>query len=342
VADVPKFKDFKLEAPKAPKTEEKFAVTPNTTTTTPPPIQPAKEIHIDVNDGSLSPAVLHLIQSNNMDPKTIVGTGPRGRILKGDVLDHLEKRVVAQPTTPAPVAKPAPIPPSSKGKFEDIPNNNIRKVIAQRLTESKTTIPHLYSSRDCEIDALLKIRAKINGLNKDLKLSVNDFLIKATGLALHDVPELNASYTPTAIRRYHSVDISIAVATDKGLITPIIFQAHTKGLATIAKETKDLAARGREGKLKPQEFQGGTFSISNLGMFGVREFSAVINPPQGGILAVGGPQKRVVLGSDDKPKVVTIINVTLSVDGRVADEEATSKFLDRLSIYLTTPENLLL
>jgi len=269
------------------------------------------------------------------------GEGPRGRILKGDVLDHISKSVGQRIESPAPL-KPTPVPPSTKGLFEDFPNNNMRKVIAQRLTESKTTIPHLYSSRDYQIDTLLQMRASINGQNKDLKLSVNDFLIKATSLALRDVPELNASYTPNSIRRYHSVDISIAVATDKGLITPIIFNAHTKGLSTIAKEAKDLATRGREGKLKPQEFQGGTFSISNLGMFGIREFSAVINPPQGGILAVGGPQKRVVLGADGKPKVVTTMNATVSVDNRIADEGSASKFLDRLGFYLNTPENLLL
>ncbi len=256
-----------------------------------------------------SPLARRMAQQAGLDLAAITGSGPQGRIVKSDIEAAVlaARQPAAAPSPPRAVAAAAPMPAApaltptsptllSKERvlalagnppYTERPLNAMRRVIARRLTEAKQTVPHFYLTIDCEIDELLKIRTELNSRSEAYRISVNDFVIRATALALRQVPAANASWSDEAILQWDTVDIAVAVALEDGLITPIVKQADRKGLATIANETKDLAARARAGKLKLEEFQGGTFSISNLGMFGVREFAAVINPPHGGILSVG-------------------------------------------------------
>ncbi len=231
-----------------------------------------------------------------------------------------------------------------------IANNNMRKVIARRLTESKQTVPHFYLTVECELNKLLEVRKEINfdaeataGKDKKpaYKLSVNDFIIKATALALKKVPTANASWTDAEILQYNNVDISVAVAIDGGLITPIVKNADQKSVVTISGEMKDLAARAKTGKLAPEEFQGGGFSISNLGMFGIKNFAAIVNPPQGCILAVGAGEDRAVV-RHGKLEIRNMVDLTLSVDHRVVDGAVGAQFLSALKHYLESPSLMLL
>jgi pyruvate dehydrogenase E2 component (dihydrolipoamide acetyltransferase) len=216
----------------------------------------------------------------------------------------------------------------------------MRRVIAKRMQEAKATIPHFYLTVDCEIDSLLRMRKEINE-NADVKVSVNDFVIKAVALALMKVPAANASFSDDAILRWKSADIAVAVALDDGLITPIIKHAEKKGVGTIAAEMKDLAARARAGKLKLQEFQGGTFSISNLGMFGIKDFAAVINPPQGGILAVGAGEQRPVV-KNGQVTIATIMSCTVACDHRVVDGAVGAQWLQAFKKIIEAPAMLAL
>ena len=221
----------------------------------------------------------------------------------------------------------------------------MRKVIAQRLTESKQTVPHFYLTIDCELDALLKVRKDLNARAPEgeggYKLSVNDFVIRAAALALRQVPEANAAFDPSGLVFFEQADISVAVATPAGLITPIVKAADGKGLAQISKEMKTLAGKARDGKLKPEEYQGGTFSISNLGMFGVKQFEAVINPPQGCILAVGAGEQRPVV-KEGALSVATVMSCTLSVDHRVVDGAVGAQFLAAFKKLIEDPLTMLL
>ncbi|HEY0836925.1 MAG TPA: 2-oxo acid dehydrogenase subunit E2, partial [Azospirillum sp.] len=221
------------------------------------------------------------------------------------------------------------------------PNSSMRKTIARRLTEAKQTVPHFYLTIDCQLDGLLKVRAELNGRSDAYKLSVNDFVIRAVALALKKVPAANAAWSDEGILQYAHADVSVAVATPNGLITPIIKAAEGKGLAQISSEMKDLAKRARDGKLKPEEFQGGTFSVSNLGMFGVREFAAIINPPQGCILAVGAGEQRPVV-KDGALAVATVMSCTLSVDHRVVDGAVGAEFLAAFKALVEDPLSMLL
>jgi pyruvate dehydrogenase E2 component (dihydrolipoamide acetyltransferase) len=221
------------------------------------------------------------------------------------------------------------------------PHTTVRKVIAQRLTQSKQTVPHFYATVDCEIDRLLDLRAELNAIDETMKLSVNDFVIKATALALMEIPDANASWSDQGVVLYDSADISVAVAIPGGLITPIIKSAEKKGLAVISKEMKDLAQRAKENKLKPEEFQGGTFSISNMGMFGVKDFSAIINPPQGAILAVAAGEKRPVV-KDGKLDIATVMSVTISCDHRVIDGALGAQWLQAFKKLIEHPIKLVL
>ncbi|WP_254070212.1 2-oxo acid dehydrogenase subunit E2, partial [Acidisphaera sp. L21] len=227
-----------------------------------------------------------------------------------------------------------------------VPHTTMRRVVARRLSESKQQVPHFYVTADLEIDALLKLRADLNAKSpKDgpsaFKLSVNDLVIKAVAAALRRVPAANASWTDEGTAMYDNVDISVAVAIDGGLITPIIRKADQKGVATISNEMKDLAARARTGKLKPEEFQGGGFSISNLGMFGVKSFSAIINPPQGGILAVGAGEPRPVV-KDGALAIATVMTCTLSVDHRVVDGAVAAEWMAAFKAIVQDPLSLML
>jgi pyruvate dehydrogenase E2 component (dihydrolipoamide acetyltransferase) len=288
----------------------------------------------------------------------ITGSGPNGRIVRADV-----EAARAAPAAPAPVApvaaapapapapKAAPAPAPTKAAaitapHSLVPHTGMRRVIAKRLTESKQSVPHFYLTMDIELDALLQLRGELNARSaKDgagaFKLSVNDMVIKAAAVALRRVPKVNASFTEEGIAFYDDVDISVAVAIPDGLITPIIRKADQKGLATISNEMKDLGLRARAGKLKPEEFQGGGFSVSNLGMFGVKDFQAIINPPQAAILAVGAGEQRPVV-KDGALAVATVMSATLSVDHRVVDGALGAEWLQAFKAIIQEPLNLML
>ncbi len=271
-----------------------------------------------------SPLAKRIASQSGIDLTLIKGTGPRGRITKADV-------EAAGATVSPQVAREGLEPP-----FDRIPISGIRQVVAQRLTESKQTVPHFYLTIDCEVDDLLKIRKQLNGNLENEKISVNDLIIRACALALMNVPEANAAWMGDHIRRYKTADISIAVAIEEGLITPIVQSAENKHVTEIAKITKDLIARARTGKLMPEEYQGGTFCISNMGMYGIKEFAAVINPPQGCILAIGAAEERVIV-HEGKLTVHHMMTCTLSVDHRVIDGSVAAKFLQEFKRIITNP-----
>ncbi len=299
-----------------------------------------------------SPLARRMAAQAGVDISKIAGSGPNGRIVKADV-DAALSRGPAPATAAAPAAAPAPIaaprpaaPVAITAPHTAVPNSSMRKVIARRLAESKATIPHFYVSTDVEIDALLKIRADLNARSpKDgpgaYKLSVNDLVIKATAVTLRRFPNVNAMWTEDAILQLHDVDISVAVSIPDGLITPIVKGADIKGLAAISNEMKDLAARAKSGKLKPEEFQGGGFSISNMGMYGVRDFAAIINPPQAGILAVSAGEQRPVV-KNGALAIATVMTLTLSVDHRVIDGALAAEFLQALKRNIEDPLSLML
>ncbi len=302
-----------------------------------------------------SPLAKRLAAEKGIDLNAVKGSGPNGRIVRAD-LDGAPAGKVAPKAAAAPssAGSKAPAPAHSSGpdakqladllgqKYKAVPNNSIRKVVARRLLESKQTVPHFYLTVEYRIDALLAARAELNAAGKDkYKLSVNDFVIKAAAMALKAYPNANAAWTDDAILLYENADISVAVATPNGLMTPIVKAAETKGLVQISAEVKDLAKRARDGKLKPEEFQGGSFTVSNLGMFGVSSFGAIINPPQACILAVGaGIQKPYV--EDGAVKIGTFMNCTLSVDHRAVDGAVGAEYLQILKQYIETPASMLL
>jgi pyruvate dehydrogenase E2 component (dihydrolipoamide acetyltransferase) len=302
-----------------------------------------------------SPLARRMAQQTGLDLGDIRGSGPQGRIVKADIEAALSLARAApapQPLRPdaAPQPLPAAAPIMSKERvaalagnppYTERPLTAMRRVIARRLTESKQTVPHFYLTIDCEIDELLKIRAELNAKSDAYQISVNDFVIRATALALRQVPAANASWSDEAILLWDTVDIAVAVALDDGLITPIVKAADRKGLAAIANETKDLVARARAGKLKLEEFQGGTFSISNLGMYGVRDFAAVINPPHGGILAVGVGEQRPVV-KNGALTVATVMSCTLSCDHRAVDGAVGAQFLAAFKKLVEDPLTMLL
>ena len=294
-----------------------------------------------------SPLARRLAKQNNMDLARISGSGPRGRVVKRDI----EAAVAGGGARMAPAATAAqaaaPITVSAEGlpPFREIPNSNVRKVVARRLTEAKQTIPHFYLTIDCEIDRLLALRKELNDAAPEgagnYKLSVNDFVIRAVALALGRVPAANAMWTDAAIRRFERADISVAVAIEGGLITPVVRAAALKGIVAISDEMKGLAAKARAGKLKPEEYQGGTFTISNLGMYGIKTFAAIINPPQGCILAVGAGEQRAVV-KDGQLAVATLMSCTLAVDHRVVDGAVGAEFLAAFKKLIEAPATILL
>lgn len=306
-----------------------------------------------------SPLARRMAEQAGLDLSALSGSGPNGRIVKTDIEAALSqggakggakapaaapRAAAAAPQPAAPVSLPQSQPDvPGLPSYTEVPNSSMRKVIAKRLMESKLTAPHFYLTIDCEIDRLLAVRKELNEKAGDsgYKLSVNDLVIRATALALKKVPAANATWTESAIRIYDQVDISVAVAIDEGLITPVIRDAGSKGLVEISAEMKDLAKRARERKLKPEEFQGGTFSISNLGMFGIKDFAAVINPPQGAILAVGAGEQRPVV-KDGALAIATVMSCTLSVDHRVVDGAVGAEFLSVFKKLIEDPMTMLL
>uniref|UniRef100_A0A669C4F2 Acetyltransferase component of pyruvate dehydrogenase complex n=1 Tax=Oreochromis niloticus TaxID=8128 RepID=A0A669C4F2_ORENI len=296
----------------------------------------------------VSPLAKKLAAEKGIDLAQVSGSGPDGRITRKDIENFVPPKAapVRETHTAAPAAPAfAPAPAAPTGTFTDIPISNIRKVIAQRLMQSKQTIPHYYLSVDVNMDQVLELRKELNAEVKaqNIKLSVNDFIIKASALACLKVPECNSSWMDTVIRQNHVVDVSVAVSTASGLITPIVFNAHIKGLTSISSDVMALAGKARDGKLQPHEFQGGTFTISNLGMFGVKNFSAIINPPQACILAVGGSEKRLMPADNEKGfDVANMMSVTLSCDHRVVDGAVGAQWLAEFRKFLEKPVTMLL
>ena len=322
----------------------------------PPAAAPAPNGHDAAPRTVASPLARRMALQAGLDLGTITGSGPNGRIIRVDVEAALHRPGGASaipsgapsPAAPAPTLVPAAAPKAASitAPHTLVPHTTMRRVIARRLTEAKQQIPHFYLSMDVGLDALLKLRGELNAsAPKDgpgaFKLSVNDFVIKAAALALRRVPKVNASFTEEGIVLYDDVDISIAVAIPDGLITPIIRKADQKGLAAISNEMKELSARARAGKLKPEEFQGGGFSISNLGMFGIREFSAVINPPQGAILAIGAGEPRPVV-KEGALAIATLMTCTMSVDHRVVDGALGAEWLAAFKAIVESPLSLML
>ncbi|KZT51490.1 pyruvate dehydrogenase [Calocera cornea HHB12733] len=297
-----------------------------------------------------SPIAKRLALERGIPLAQIKGSGPAGRIVKADVEAYKPAAPAASPAAPAPAAagaKPAAAPAAAVGgeaEYTDIPLTNMRRTIGKRLLEAKTTVPHYYLTLSVDMGKVLALREVFNsaaaaGGEKPSKLSVNDFIVKACALALGEVPEANSAWMGESIRLYKKADISVAVATPNGLITPIIKDVGAKGLATISAETKALAKKARDGKLQPQEYQGGTFTISNLGMYGIDVFSAIINPPQSCILAVGSTVPTIVPAPEEEKgwKTAQLMQVTLSADHRSVDGAVGARWMAALKRYLENP-----
>ena len=292
-----------------------------------------------------SPLAKRLAKDAGVDLARVAGSGPHGRIIRRDIEAVAAGKLPMLAPAAVPVGAKAP-PVDASMPFTEVPNTTFRKAVARRLTESKREIPHFYLSVDCELDALLKLRADLNARAPKegegaYKLSVNDFVVRAAALALRKVPAANATWTDTAIRLYTNVDISVAVATPQGLITPVIRRADTKGLAEISREMKTLAEKARAGKLAPAEYEGGGFTISNLGMYGIKSFSAIINPPQSCILAVGAGEQRAVV-KKGALAIATQMTCTLSVDHRSVDGAVGAEFLAAFKPMIEDPTTMLL
>ncbi len=294
-----------------------------------------------------SPLARRLAAQKGVDLSAVKGTGPHGRIIAADITAAQPGLVKAAPPAAMPTAAPRPVLSLEQlgiapGSYDLVPLDGMRKTIARRLTDSFRDVPHFPLNLDLEIDRLLDARVRINGAleARKIKVSVNDLIIKAAAAALKLVPEANASFTPEGIALHHHADIAVAVAIDGGLITPIIRAAETRSLADIAVSMKDLAERARTRKLKPDEFQGGTFSISNLGMMGIRSFASIINEPQGCILSVGAGEKRPVVRGDQLA-IATVMSVTLTCDHRVVDGAVGARFLAAFKGFVEDPVTLL-
>ncbi len=331
--------------PESSKTEAAPAETP--APTSPAPAAPQK----DGDRIFASPLARRIAGQKGLDLSALTGSGPRGRIVKADVenADPAAKSAAAALTAPTAPALATSADSETVKKmytdreYEEISLNGIRKIIASRLTEAKQTIPHFYLRRSITLDALLKTRGEINsGLaDSGVKISVNDFIIKASAKALQDVPGCNAVWAGDRLLQMKASDVAVAVAIDGGLFTPVIQDAEIKPLSVISTEMKDLATRAKERKLAPHEYQGGSFAISNLGMFGIENFDAVINPPHGSILAVGAGQKQPIVNSDGALAAATMMSVTLSVDHRVIDGALGAQFLAALAGYIEKPMSML-
>ncbi|MDE5062369.1 pyruvate dehydrogenase complex dihydrolipoamide acetyltransferase [Wolbachia endosymbiont of Drosophila tsacasi] len=268
----------------------------------------------------ISPLAKKIAQNEGVNVQQLKGTGPYGRIIKADVLEFLDSGIRTK----------------SPEKDTIVEVSNMRQVIAQRLTESKQNVPHFYLTVDCQVDKLISLKNEISSADENNKVTINDLIIKAAAFSMKKFPDINSSWIDNKILKYSNVDISIAVALEDGLITPIVNNADKKGILSISKEVKDLVSRARSGKLRPEEFQGGGFTISNLGMFGIKAFSAIINPPQSCIMAVGASKKQPIV-MNEKIEIAEIMTVTLSVDHRAVDGALGAKFLNAFKHYIESP-----
>lgn len=335
-ADVAAFADYSPGA--APPLPGKAAAAPPTPAATPAaaaPVAAAMAPKLTGDRVFASPLAKKMAKDKGIDIAALkgTGTGPGGRIVRADILALGDARPTVAATTAATPAAAAP--PAGAGGYTDIPHTQIRKVIASRLTMSKTTIPHYYLSMDIKMDNLMATRAEVN-VHAPTKVSVNDFVVKAAAAAMKDVPSVNAQWMDDAIRMFDNVDVCVAVATPNGLLTPVVQDVPGRGLSSINAQIRDMAGRARENKLTPAELSGGTFTISNLGMYGISHFCAVINPPQAAILAVGGSQQRVVPKGDGFG-VENVMTVTLSCDHRVVDGAVGSEWLQAFKKYMENP-----
>jgi pyruvate dehydrogenase E2 component (dihydrolipoamide acetyltransferase) len=345
--------DAAANAP-APKAEPKAAPAPKAEAAPAPAAAPAGPVSHDGDRVFASPLARRIAKEKGLDLGQIKGSGPKGRIVKADV--ESAKPGASAPATAAvaaPAAAPTAMPAGPAAEavkkmyegraYEEVKLDGMRKTVAARLTEAKQTIPHFYLRRDIRIDALLSFRAELNKQleARGVKLSVNDFIIKACALALQQVPAANAVWAGDRILRLKPSDVAVAVAVDGGLFTPVLKDAETKSLSALSAEMKDLAARARDRKLVPHEYIGGSFAISNLGMYGIDNFDAVINPPHGAILAVGAGVKKPVVGAGDQITVATVMSVTLSVDHRVIDGALGAELLQAIVTNLENPMGML-
>ena len=322
------------------------AAAPAVVTPTPAPAAPAAK---DGNRVFASPLARRIAADKGVDLTTMTGSGPRGRIVKADVEGASAAPAAVSAPAPTTVAMPASASADAVAKmyedreYTEIPLNGMRKTIAARLTEAKQTVPHFYLRRDINLDALLSFRGELNKqlAARDVKLSINDFIIKACALALQSVPDANAVWAGDRVFNLKPSDVAVAVAIEGGLFTPVLKNAEVKSLSTLSAEMKDLATRAKDRKLAPHEYQGGSFAISNLGMFGFDNFDAVINPPHGAILAVGAGKKKAIVGPDGDLMVATVMSVTLSVDHRVIDGALGALLLNAIVDNLENPMGML-
>jgi pyruvate dehydrogenase E2 component (dihydrolipoamide acetyltransferase) len=336
------------EAPAAAPTTAPVAeaAAPAAVAPTPAPAAPAAK---DGNRVFASPLARRIAADKGVDLTTMTGSGPRGRIVKADVEGANAAPAAVSAPAPTTVAMPASASADAVAKiyedreYTEIPLNGMRKTIAARLTEAKQTVPHFYLRRDINLDALLSFRGELNKqlAARDVKLSINDFIIKACALALQSVPDANAVWAGDRVFNLKPSDVAVAVAIEGGLFTPVLKDAEVKSLSTLSAEMKDLATRAKDRKLAPDEYQGGSFAISNLGMFGIDNFDAVINPPHGAILAVGAGKKKAIVGPDGDLVVATVMSVTLSVDHRVIDGALGALLLNAIVDNLENPMGML-
>lgn len=340
--DASALKDYKVESLKTEKKETKSEPAQPTiieaVPATKPEVAPAPQAPAPKISGRLiaSPLAKRLAEQTGVSLSSIKGSGPNGRIVKADV-----EQAALRGTG---VSRPAYVStrePGDMPSFDSVKVSNVKKITAKRLTEAKQQVPHFYLTIECEVSKILSLRQDINDSLGEKLISVNDLIIKACAMALIKVPEANASWAEDHIRMYHAADISVAVATPNGLITPIIRDADRKSVVEIAREGKELFTKARDGKLKPHEFQGGTFSLSNLGMFGIQHFGAIINPPQGCILAVGAAEQKPIV-KDGQITIGNMMNCTLSVDHRVVDGAVGAAFLSAFREYINKPVSLVL
>ncbi|BCG94733.1 pyruvate dehydrogenase complex dihydrolipoamide acetyltransferase [Mesorhizobium sp. 131-2-1] len=358
----PKAEAAKAEAPKAEAPKPAAAAAPAPAKAEP---APAANGHAGGERTFASPLARRIAKDAGVDVSAVTGTGPHGRVVKADVEAAIAGGgAKTAPAAKAPAGAPAAAPAAAakpmsddqvlklfaEGSYELVPHDNMRKTIARRLVEAKSTIPHFYLTLDCELDALLALRTQINaaapmkktekGEVPAYKLSVNDMVIKAMAMALMAVPDANASWTDSAMVKHKHADVGVAVSIPGGLITPIIRHADEKTLSTISNEMKDLASRARGRKLKPEEYQGGTTAVSNLGMFGIKDFAAVINPPHATILAVGAGEERAVV-KNGEIKIATVMSVTLSTDHRAVDGALGAELLGAFKRMIENPMGML-
>ncbi|TPM51214.1 pyruvate dehydrogenase complex dihydrolipoamide acetyltransferase [Mesorhizobium sp. B2-2-4] len=365
-AEPPKAETSKTETPTSPSDGGGRAAGEPTAAPPTPAGRPADPPHKGEGEGRTfaSPLARRIAKEAGVDVSAVTGTGPHGRVVRADVDAAIagggaKAAPAAKAPAGAPAAAPAPVKAMSddqvlrlfeEGSYELVPHDNMRKTIARRLVEAKTTIPHFYLTLDCELDALLSLRTQLNaaapvkktdkGEAPAYKLSVNDMVIKAMAMALKAVPDANASWTESAMVKHRHADVGVAVSIPGGLITPIIRKADEKTLSVISNEMKDLASRARSRKLKPEEYQGGTTAVSNLGMFGIKDFAAVINPPHATILAVGAGEERAVV-KNGEIKIATVMSVTLSTDHRAVDGALGAELLVAFKKLIENPMGML-